>query len=56
MSEKKVSWGKRTFRFLLRMFPGDFRWDFGREMEQTFEEQHADAEQQGGNAGLLRLW
>lgn len=56
MSEKKPPWARRAFRFLLRMFPFDFRWDFGREMEQTFEEQRADAEKQGGKIGVLRLW
>jgi len=44
-----------VYRLLLRLLPGDFRGDFGREMEEVFREQHSEAERDGGR-GLLRLW
>lgn len=35
--------GRRFFRALLRVLPFDFRADYGREIEQTFREQHREA-------------
>jgi predicted permease len=55
MSEGKVSKSGRFLRFLVRLFPFDFRADHGREIEQTFRAQQRDAEQEG-RAGLFRLW
>jgi putative ABC transport system permease protein len=55
MGEKTRRSG-RLYRLLLKLLPADFRGDFGPEMEQTFEEQHADAERRGGLRGLARLW
>ena len=46
----------RVFRFLLRMFPVEFRWDYGRDMENTFEDQRREVAQQGGVMAILRLW
>jgi predicted permease len=45
----------RLFRSLLRLFPFEFRGDYGEEMEQVFDRQRHDAEQQG-RTGVLRLW
>jgi predicted permease len=45
----------RLFRSLLKLFPGEFRGDYGEEMEQVFVRQRRDAERQG-RTGLLRLW
>lgn len=35
--------GRRFFRALLRVLPFDFRADYGRELERTFEEEQRDA-------------
>lgn len=56
MDARNVSWSERFYRALLRLFPFDFRGDFGPEMEQTFREQHAHAERESGKIGLFRLW
>jgi putative ABC transport system permease protein len=44
----------RAFRFLLRLLPFEFRADHGREMEQVFRQQHADAGAERG--GRARVW
>jgi putative ABC transport system permease protein len=46
---------ERWFRRLLRLFPSDFRGDFGDEMTQVFRDQHRDAAR-GGAAAMTRLW
>ncbi len=56
MDAQNVSRSERFYRALLRLFPFDFRGDFGPEMEQTFREQHAHAERESGKIGLFRLW
>ncbi len=45
----------RLFRGLLKLFPFEFRGDYGEEMEQVFREQHADAEKHG-RIGVWKLW
>ena len=45
--------GRRLFRLLLRLLPFDFRADYGREIERTFEEQHREAPT---TAGRARVW
>jgi len=55
MKSKRDSKALRWYRLLLRLLPGDFRGDFGGEMEEVFREQHTEAERDG-NRGLLRLW
>ena len=44
---------RRVFRALLRLLPFDFRADYGRELEQTFEAQRRDARDTRGQA---RVW
>jgi hypothetical protein len=39
--EQNQSWTSRSYRLLLRVLPFDFRSDFGRDMEQTFQDQAA---------------
>ena len=34
---------RRVFRALMRLFPADFRGDFGAEMEETFTDELSDA-------------
>jgi putative ABC transport system permease protein len=46
--------GARAFRWLLRLLPFDFRADYGREMEQVFRQQQADASHERGGRG--RVW
>ena len=45
----------RLFRSLLRLFPFEFRGDYGEEMGQVFDRQHRDAEKHG-RVGVLKLW
>ena len=45
--------GRRIFRALLRMLPFDFRADYGRELERTFQEQQREA---AGATGRARVW
>ena len=45
----------RLFRWLLRLLPGEFRGDFGEEMEHVFRRQRQEAEREG-RRGLVRLW
>jgi putative ABC transport system permease protein len=44
----------RTFRFLLRFFPSEFRGDYGREMEDVFRQQRRESQER--KVGLFRLW
>jgi len=53
--EKKETRQDRIFRSLLRLFPFDFRSDYGRDMAHTFADQRRDAEREG-TPGILRLW
>ncbi|HEX5759603.1 MAG TPA: ABC transporter permease, partial [Thermoanaerobaculia bacterium] len=45
----------RLYRALLRLFPGEFRADFGSEMEEVFASERGDA-RRGGRPALARLW
>ncbi len=56
MTKKDHSRSERIFRALLRLFPFDFRWKHGREMEQVFRERRKEEERQGGAMGTLKLW
>jgi predicted permease len=55
MTPEKQPLSDRLYGALLRLFPFDFRSDFGDQMEQTFREQRSEAER-AGRTGLLRLW
>jgi putative ABC transport system permease protein len=48
--------GDRFFRRLLRLFPAEFRSDFGDDMTQTFKDQRDDVAARGGTVAQLRLW
>ena len=56
MKAQNQTLSERFYRALLRLFPFDFRGDFGPEMEQAFREQHAHAQRKSGKIGLFRLW
>jgi putative ABC transport system permease protein len=45
----------RVFRLLLRLFPSEFRGDFGDEMSAVFRDERADATA-AGRLGMARLW
>ena len=49
------SWHERLYRALLRLFPAEFRGDFGDEMADDFRQQRLDAAT-GGTAPVARLW
>jgi predicted permease len=46
----------RLFRALLRLFPREFRGDFGEQMLDDFRDQHADAKLTGRSVRMWRLW
>jgi putative ABC transport system permease protein len=46
----------RWFRALLRLFPSEFRGDFGRQMAEDFREQQEEAAERRGARGMVRLW
>ena len=48
--------GQRFFRRLIRLFPAEFRGDFGDEMLDTFEAQRRDVLARGDAMAALRLW
>jgi len=56
MIQEKQPLSDRLYAALLRLFPFDFRSDFGDQMEQAFRDQHAEVERRQGRPGLLRLW
>src|SRR5215510_5265869 len=52
---KKRLFGDRFYRFLLRLFPFDFRREFGADMEGVFSQERRHAAK-AGIAGSARLW
>ncbi len=54
MTPQRNTFADRVFRLLLRLFPSEFRGDYGREMEQVFHEQRRESRRD--KVGLLRLW
>jgi putative ABC transport system permease protein len=51
-----MSRAERLFKSLLRLFPADFRGDFGDQMTATFSDQRRDVLASGGRLRGLRLW
>jgi putative ABC transport system permease protein len=51
----RPSWHERLYRGLLRIFPAEFRGDFGDEMADDFRQQRLDAAA-GGRRRVARLW
>jgi len=56
MTQEKQPLSDRLYSALLRLFPFDFRSDFGDQMEQAFRDQRTEVERRKGRPGLLRLW
>jgi hypothetical protein len=50
-----MSRADRVFKRLLRLFPAEFRGDFGDDMAATFSEQRRDVLARGGSMAALRL-
>ena len=46
----------RILRALLRLLPFEFRFDYGREMEDVFHLQRGEAARAGGRRAVLGLW
>jgi putative ABC transport system permease protein len=55
MADERHRLADRVYRWLLRLFPQEFRGDFGEQMTDDFNDQRADAVAEGGMA-LARLW
>jgi putative ABC transport system permease protein len=51
-----MSRADQVFRRLLRLFPADFRGDFGDDMAATFHDQRRDVLAQGDSMATFRLW
>jgi putative ABC transport system permease protein len=51
-----MSRADRIFRRLLRLFPADFRGDFGDDMAATFSDHRRHVLAHGGSMAALRLW
>jgi len=51
-----MSRADRFFKRLLRLFPAEFRGDFGDDMAATFSDQRRDVLARGGSMAALRLW
>jgi predicted permease len=47
---------ERVFRRLLRLFPAEFRGDYGDDMAATFREQRRDVLARDGRIGAVQLW
>lgn len=55
MAKNKTSMSDRIFRALLRAFPAEFRWRFGKEMEQGFREDRKEIDR-GKRSELIMFW
>src|SRR5438093_712531 len=56
MARIRMSRCDRVFRRLLRLFPADFRGDFGDDMAATFNDHRRDVLAQGDSMAAFRLW
>ena len=56
MGQRPSSRAERIFRRLLRLFPAEFRGDFGDDMTAAFHDQRRDALARGGSLSAMRLW
>ena len=56
MGTAKPSRAERAYRLLLRLLPGDFRAEFGHEMEGVFLDQQREVASVGRRGARWRLW
>lgn len=51
-----MSRSERVYRVLLRAYPGEFRREYGPEMEQAFGDLYREACERSGRCGIAHLW
>jgi hypothetical protein len=51
-----MSRSQRVYRALLKLCPGDFRREYGPQMEQVFGDLYREAYERGGRRGIALLW
>src|SRR5215210_3304809 len=51
-----MSRSERVYRVLLRAYPGEFRREYGPQMEQAFGDLYREARERSGRSGLAHLW
>jgi hypothetical protein len=51
-----MSRSQRVYRALLKVCPGEFRREYGPQMEQVFGDLYRDAYERGGRRGIAMLW
>jgi hypothetical protein len=51
-----MSRSERVYGMLLRVYPGEFRREYGAQMEQAFGDLNREARERGGNGGIALLW
>lgn len=56
MSGRWVRASGLVYRVLLRVYPEEFRDDYGWQMEQAFRDLCREERRRGGAVGLVRLW
>jgi predicted permease len=56
MAKSSLPLSDRIHRALLRLFPAEFRGDFGEEMAEDFRDQRRDAARSRRPGGLMTLW
>jgi len=51
-----MSRSERVYGMLLRAYPGEFRREYGPQMEQAFGDLYREARERGGKGGIALLW
>jgi hypothetical protein len=51
-----MSRSERVYRVLLLAYPGEFRREYGPQMEQAFGDLYREARERSGRSGLAHLW
>jgi hypothetical protein len=51
-----MSRSERVYGMLLRVYPGEFRREYGAQMEQAFGDLYREARERGGKGGIALLW
>jgi hypothetical protein len=51
-----MSRSQRIYRALLRVYPGEFRREYGPQLEQVFGDLYREARERGGRRGIVLLW
>src|SRR5919107_3284746 len=51
-----MSLPRRIYRVLLKAYPGEFRREYGPQMEQVFSDLYREAYERDGRRGIALLW